>query len=421
VGGAPVKLDEEAAPAVLAGSSLHDLLRGGIRGTLERVLPAYLTRQRWFRGKARKVRSVSVVETVPMDGDENSPLLSFVRVDYTEGDPETYVLPLALSSSGNGAQPVICGVRLRGSKDSLCLVDAVNEPAFVTALLELIRARKRLGGAGGSLVGANTPAFRQLTADNPQLEPAPAEREQSNTSIAFGDRFILKLYRKLEEGVGLDLEVGQFLTSRGFPHSPAVAGAIDYRRGDDSRTVAVLHAFARNEGDAWEYTLDHVNEFFERAAATAEPAPAVATSTSALLAATAKPDGAARERIGTYIEDAILIGRRTAELHNTLGTAADDPSFTPEPFTGFYQRSMYQSMRNQSGRVLQLLEKKAASLEPETRALAQQVHERGDRIMERFREIISQPISAVRIRWLSRRLPPRAAALHWKRLRGHGL
>jgi maltose alpha-D-glucosyltransferase/alpha-amylase len=398
VGGRVRVAREQHAPAVVA-ASLEDLLHGAGRSTLEHVLPDYLRRQRWFRGKARRIRSTSVTETVPFEEGPNSPRLAFVHVEYLEGDPDTYLVPMALSESSNdSSRPLICGVRLRNSNDSYCLIDGVNDPELGSALLGLIRARRRLNGDEGALVGTPTQAFRELTADAPDLTPVPAEREQSNTSIAFGDRFILKLYRKLEEGVGLDLEIGQYLTAHGFPHSPAVAGAIDYRRDGESKTVAVLHAYARNEGDAWEYTLDHVSEFFERAAAAAEPAPHAPQTTADLLQSARQPDANARERIGTYIGDAILIGQRTAELHNTLGHAEDDPNFRPEPFTGFYQRSMYQNMRNQAGRILQLLEKKAASLEGPVRVAADRVHELTEPILERMRRLISEPISAVRIR-----------------------
>ena len=42
------------------------------------------------------------------------------------------------------------------------------------------------------------------------------------------DRFILKLFRRLEPGINPDLEIGRFLTDRAaFPHVPAVTGAID--------------------------------------------------------------------------------------------------------------------------------------------------------------------------------------------------
>jgi maltose alpha-D-glucosyltransferase/alpha-amylase len=397
-GRAPVALHERQ-PRTIAATSLSDLLQGGAHATLERELRGYLMRQRWFRGKARKLRGTSIVEVIPLTASPDDPHLLLVRVDYVDGDPETYVLPVGLvQSSEAGAQNLISGVQLRGAPQSCCVVDAADQPQFAHLLFELIRNKRRAVGEDGVLQGASTGAFNELMQRADSLEPALVEREQSNTSIAFGTTFILKLYRKLEEGVGLDLEIGKFLTANGFPHSPAVAGALDYRHGEDVRTVAVLHAYAGNEGDAWQYTRDHVSEFFERASTFARPAASVDTSTSGLLRLSEQPDAEARQMIGTYIEDAVLIGRRTAELHNVLGSVADEPAFAPEPFSGFYQRSLYQTMRNQTGRVLQLLERQAGSLQGETQEAARQVLNATDEILQRLRAIISQPLNAARIR-----------------------
>jgi maltose alpha-D-glucosyltransferase / alpha-amylase len=160
----------------------------------------------------------------------------------------------------------------------------------------------------------------------------------------------------------------------------------------------VLHAFARNEGDAWEFTLDQVTEFFERAATKAAPPPLSDQSTAGLTHLAEHPDRAAQQTIGTYIDHARLIGRRTAELHNVLAAESNDSAFAPEPYTGFYQRSLYQSMRNLSGRVLQSLERRVSSLEGEAQHDARVVTELEPAILERFRSLVQEPIPATRIR-----------------------
>src|SRR5205085_9968876 len=84
--------------------------------------------------------------------------------------------------------------------------------------------------------------------------------EQSNTSVVYGDRLILKLYRRVREGVNPDLEVGRFLTERTrFSHAAAVAGAIEYRAGRAApTTVAMLQQSVPSAADACRYTLDPV-------------------------------------------------------------------------------------------------------------------------------------------------------------------
>ena len=80
---------------------------------------------------------------------------------------------------------------------------------------------------------------------------------------------MLKLLRKVEEGVNLDLEIGRFLTEKtAFVYNPPVAGALEYRRNrQEPATLGILHGFVPNQGDAWKYTLDVVSHFYETALA----------------------------------------------------------------------------------------------------------------------------------------------------------
>src|SRR5262249_15305377 len=109
-------------------------------------------------------------------------------------------------------------------------------------------------------------------------------------------------------------------------------------------------------------------------------------------------DPAARSLVGTYIDSAALIGKRTAELHNTLGSSAENPDFAPESFTPHYQRSMYQSMRNLAGRTLQVLERNLRTLSDDARESATRVVVSQDAMLARSRNLLGEPINALRIR-----------------------
>ncbi|HEY0671247.1 MAG TPA: hypothetical protein VGD27_03220, partial [Longimicrobiales bacterium] len=139
--------------------------------------------------------------------------------------------------------------------------------------------------------------------------------------------------------------------------------------------------------------------FYERAAAQSEPPPHVDTSTHGLLRlAHAEPAALARELIGAFLEDARLLGQRTAELHNVLAGESENRDFEPEPFTIFYQRSLYQSMRNLTGRVFQALEARRENLPEHVRADADRIVGMSDDVLNRFRRLIDRRIDAVRIR-----------------------
>ena len=90
--------------------------------------------------------------------------------------------------------------------------------------------------------------------------------EQSNASIAFGDTVIFKLYRRLQEGVQPDIEVGRFLTEEtAFDASPALYGTVDWVAEDGTvTTLAAASEFVRNQGDAWTYVTETLDRDMER-------------------------------------------------------------------------------------------------------------------------------------------------------------
>ena len=229
------------------------------------------------------------------------------------------------------------------------------------------------------------------------LEPTPLQAEQTNTSIVYGDRLVLKLFRHVEEGENPDLEVGRFLTEEArFPHIPPVAGAMEYRpyRGH-TMTVGVLQGFVPNEGDAWRYTLDVLKNYMENVQAQQpeQREPPLPLSHNVLELSRRQPPEPAVELFGTYLETARLLGRRTAELHLALASDSDDPRFAPEPFTTYYQRSLYQSMRTLTQRTFRLLRSKVRDIPQSV-----QVLDLEEVIVERFRAILPPKIEAQRIR-----------------------
>jgi maltose alpha-D-glucosyltransferase/alpha-amylase len=102
--------------------------------------------------------------------------------------------------------------------------------------------------------------------------------------------------------------------------------------------------------------------------------------------------------LGAYLESARLLGRRTGEMHLLLASDMDNKDFAPEPFTPFYQRALYQSMRNLVAKSLDLLRKKLVSLPETERTQAEQLCSLQPDLLKRLRAIYETRINAVRIR-----------------------
>ncbi len=227
--------------------------------------------------------------------------------------------------------------------------------------------------------------------------------ERNNRAIVYGESYVLKAFRRIEEGVNPDLEIGRYLTEQSDYHGAAtVVGSIDYRRrgGGEPSTLGVLHRYIANQGTAWQHMLDQLSQYFERVAASSRELKSGPPRLVLLQDPTegAEVPGTWRELIGGYLDTARLLGLRTAELHQALAANRSDPAFAPEPFGKLYQRSLYQSMRNLIGRLCNRLARQRPALPESTRQLADQIISQHDAILQRFRGILDPALNGQRIR-----------------------
>jgi maltose alpha-D-glucosyltransferase / alpha-amylase len=373
---------------------------------LDPVLQPYMSTQRWFQGKGRSVRGATISDVLSTSLANAQHRIALVTVHYVEEASETYVMPMTRVDGPDAQQlmdehPNAVIAQIEGDEGPPSLiVDASYVDSFREALLDSMYARRRTRGRVGETQGTATGRLRRAWTDLDDRRNRLLGVEQSNTSMVFGRDIVVKLYRRLEEGESLDVEVGSFLAEHGFAHTPQVLGSLEYRtEGGPARTVAVAQEFVPNEGDSWDLTLDAIGEFFERAATFTESAtPTDASIRSLLRIAEEGPGEAARSLVGPYLEEARLLGERTGEMHLVLAADGEEAAFAPEEFTLFYQRSLYQSMRNLTGRVLQQLAGRMDALPEAAQAQAQQLLEREQDLMGRFRTIIEEKVDGYRIR-----------------------
>ena len=227
---------------------------------------------------------------------------------------------------------------------SAVLTDALKNDQFLSWLLDAIEVRLVSKGTQGEIRASYTDMFQTIRSQAGNgLRPRLLKGEQSNSSIAYGDRLILKLFRRVEEGVNPDLEIGLFLTEKArFPNVPPVAGSIEYRASSGAgMTIGILQGFVPNQGDAWTYTLHSLEGFWEKTASYPEGPPALAAEdANPVLRYDGVVPKVAADLIGPYLEKIELLGKRTAEMHLALASDSRDPAFAPEPFTdSFLQRS----------------------------------------------------------------------------------
>ncbi|HLK90398.1 MAG TPA: putative maltokinase, partial [Polyangia bacterium] len=380
-------------PPTISSASAESLFYGEDRVALEDALPAFLDTRHWFGGRAFRLSGLRIEEAVAFD----VATLIVARVEYADRDPDRYLIPLAVVPLGEGRTipPVAMVASLKLGGGDAALVDAAEDPGAARAILKAIAGRQRAVGVGGTVE-----ATPYVALEVPAGDPTNIGAGHAAAAIRYGDRYLLKMFRRLEEGVNPELELPRFLETRAPGLCPAVVGSVEYRRrGGEPSTLAVLQAFVANEATAWAHAREELRRYFERTLTRhrQDPPPERATRAPLALAADETPPSAV-EAIGAYLDLAALLGRRTAEMHVALASHGDDPSFAPEPYSALDRRSKYQSMRNLVGRTFRQLRGALGGLPAAATALGRRLVEGQDRVLKIFEPFLHQRWSGLRIR-----------------------
>ncbi len=409
-------------PTLNAKVSWTALLETAQRKALAQALIRYAVQRRWFRSKARERKDVSIVDIIRLDTAtrDSGPMqtrgesrfaIAMLKVEYAHGAPETYVIPLAFAEDSEPHESmrtpslVIAHVTLtdvpeRGTVSGV-LYDAVSADSFGTTLLRAMVQGHGGTGEHGLLTGAALDVLREMAPDVP-LVPRLQSAEQTNTSIVYGDKLMLKVFRVIEEGPSLEYELGRFLTTREPPYRgvPRLAGALEYKpRGKDATTIGTLAEFVPNQGDAWQLTLDALDRYFDNVLSlTDRPASPPMESGGLLQRARTAPADQIIDYLGAYVDRSRLLGQRTAELHLQLSSDEIDPLFRPEPYDIMHQQSMYGSVSAYMARTFDLLRSRMKTLTPEARLVAEQVIAREGDIDRWLERITKHRIDVVRVR-----------------------
>jgi len=393
-------------PEVRLAGGWESALAGGAKERFESVLVRYIPQRRWFAGKARRVKTATISDVITVPGAENYAYLTSVVIGYADGDPDTYMLPIAYANPAEASHIIerwphaaIAWARNPGEEARGLLYDALGPANFAEAMLGSIARHKRAAGGAGTLVGSTTRAFARLRGpETVRLEAQLSIAEQSNNSVIFGERLMLKVFRRLEEGVNPELEVGRFLTENtNFSQIAPLAGTLEYRRPTgEPVSIAILQGYVPNQGDAWQHTLNTVAHYFNAPELVGMQPPTLPRSL--LEASRLEPSELAVKAIGGYLDSARLLGRRTAELHAALSSDPTDPGFAPERISPLDQRSIYQSISGLSMRAIDLLRTQVNKLPADAKEEARKVLELDSRIASMLKAFLARRLNTTRIR-----------------------
>ncbi len=383
------------------GAGWNGLFSGAQRERLESaVLPRFLQGQRWFGGQDRILQRASIRDWAELDGQRAA--LVLVDAVYADSQSETYVVPLAMAFEDVDDLPagaVLCALSSPAGRG--VLHDAAFDEAARAALLACIADGRRLPSQQGEIRGAATAAFADARGAGDV--PLPAVRsgaEQSNTSFVYGDRLMLKLFRRQHPGVNPDIEVGRYLTEQaGFPSVAAVAGVIDYCPADGPpSTLAVLQSLIAHQGDCWSWTLEEIERYYTDCSLQPPPGEELTRPVRAADLADEPISLEARNRMGLYLDAMAAIGRVSAELHVALGRPTTDPAFAPEPLTPDDLARLSAAFQANASRMFTALKSSLPSLPEPVVDQAALVLSRRRPLLSSFEALTARPIQGRRIR-----------------------
>jgi len=379
-----------------------DALFAAERTAVDDAIGTFLEWRSWFTGRELGVRSVHVNDLFRLSTGPIPLFLALVRVEYLDAEPETYVMPLALldESMHPGAEALIANVRLDGpnGKTSHTLVDAVENADAARQFLQTIATPTRVAEDGVEIVVSSLDPSSPLDLAIP-LDVTKLGPEIHHATLRFGDRYVVTILRRLDEGASPELELGRVL-NKAEGVAPKLHEVVEmHRRRGESPTIALVHDYVPNIGTAWDFTIEELGRFFSRvlARSTNEPPPP-APSGSPLTFMNESPPAEVAELMGQVLHTIEPLGRVVAECHAALAANVTNPAFTPELYSALDRRSKYQSLRNLSGKVLRSLRESLPTLDERTRHEAIAVLTKEAEIFRRFEPLLHSKMTSQRIR-----------------------
>ena len=363
-------------------SGWKSLMQGRSRTVLERdVLPAFLASRRWFAERGNKSIATRIAGSLPLPPSEAELGMALIEAGG-RARPATYLLPLAIRWTRLERErhsPVALAAVRRGAREGT-LLDAAADASFIGFILDQLRRPQVLEWEGRRIEFRSTGELADDVAA--ALDDIRAvDTEQSNTTALVGNRYVVKLFRRIEPGINPEIELGRYLTETvQFPNTPALLGTAELEENGSRAAVAVVHRFVENQGDAWTVTNAYLDRFVEE---------------QRLL--TAEAAGHSDEQ-AAYLHRVEHVGQRVAELQLALAGREDVVDFAPEPISAADIQRWTESLLERAVHTLDHLARRRSDLPDTARQLVEKVLSARESLASLLHELLPDTLDAVKIR-----------------------
>ncbi len=361
---------------------------------LSDVLENYIIKQRWYGGKASKLKYIELAEYFRLQQHEEIYYGLILEVNFVEAFYQHYFLPIAFVSDENFAKDDrILPISIQNQEGFI--IDATNLEAFRKVVFERILT---------AIPNDKTRVHyhKSILLDNCKYESSRfMGLEQSNTSIVYNDKYVLKFFRRIYADRNPDYEMSRFLSEKkDFKNTPAYLGSIQIidSEGTDI-TIGLMQELVPNEGDAWEYMLKELHKVFSNLE--------LKNIKIDQLPKTNDFENLGIRDVPPQIIDWVglnlflkvqTLAKRTAEMHIALGSEFEDTAFTPSHFNGDYEVWLKNRLLYQFQNRLNAIENNLHKLEGLALELANEFLDRKNEIRKRFMNFYWTKLKGERIR-----------------------
>jgi len=361
---------------------------------LSDVLENYIIKQRWYGGKASRLKYIELAEffRIQQDGEVYFGLI--LEIDFYEAFYQHYFLPIAFVTDESFAdKDRILTISLKGEKGFI--IDAINLEAFRRLVYNRIL---------NALPKDESKVQYHKSIKLPQLEYVSSRfmgMEQSNTSVIYNELYVIKFFRRIFADKNPDYEMSRFLTEKhSFKNTPAYLGSINVIDMDNTYiTIALMQEKIENEGDAWEYMLKELHNVFMNLSHKKINVPQLpkVEMFKSLKISDVPPQIIDWVGLNLFLKVQTL-AKRTAEMHIELGSEFEDTAFTPAHFNRDYEVWLKNRLIHQFQNRLNTIENNMHKLEGLALDLAKEFLDKKNDIRKRFIQFDWTKLKGERIR-----------------------
>lgn len=359
------------------------------------ILERYIPEKRWYAGKSSSLKYIEISHTFKMHSKKNYFFGVLIEVHFKESFFQNYFLPISFVTERDlDTNTIIAPASFNGV--SGYLVDALHIEDFRKEIYLNIIAKK--DSKFNQLEFHKATKMEQEDYESSKFLGA----EQSNTSIVYNKKYILKIFRRIYISTNPDFEISRFLTEVAqFENTPKYCGSFNLSVGaeNDTITLGLMQEFLPNQGDAWNYFLKEIDGVFGNIQAKKvklEKLPDIALYSRVRIAEIPPQiiDWAGLH----FFERIKTLAIRTAQMHVSLGSDHQDTAFTPQNFNGDYEVWLKNRLIYQFQNRLNTIENNLLKLEGEALSMATEFLSRKQEIRRRFLDFNWTKLKSERIR-----------------------